>query len=327
MTGSLEVAAPDGVPEVTRTSDLAALVLSHLELADGDVLAVTSKVVAKAEGRVVTGDREELITAETVRLVAHRGGTRIVRTRHGLVMAAAGVDASNLPRGSIAPLPVDPDASARALRHALRERCGANVAVIVTDTIGRAWRAGQTDLAIGAAGLTVLESYAGREDAYGNPLAVTEPAVADELASAAELAAGKLTGRPFARLRGRPDLVLPPGDDGPGAVAMVRPEGADLFGFGAREAVVRALAGRAEDRAVFGSPADPAELAQALATVTGRPATVLPGGLVAEGDPAVVAALAFAHGWTWVTGVGGRLELRPGDPGDDEQTPPGPTVR
>ncbi|MCW2736926.1 coenzyme F420-0:L-glutamate ligase, partial [Nocardioides sp.] len=195
----LEVWAPDGIPEVGAGDDLAGLVLDALGrgaggfvLADGDVVAVTSKVVSKAEGRTRVGDREEAIDEETVRLVARRGATRIVRNRLGLTMAAAGVDASNVAVGSIVLLPLDPDASAAALRRDLHARTGVNVAVIVTDTAGRAWREGQTDLAIGAAGLVVAEDFAGRTDPHGNPLAVTLPAVADELAGAAELAQGKL---------------------------------------------------------------------------------------------------------------------------------------
>ena len=133
-------------------------------------------------------------------------------------MAAAGVDASNVAPGHVVLLPEDPDASARALREGIAARAGVNVGVLVTDTAGRTWREGQTDLAVGAAGLRVLDDHAGRADGYGNELEVTAPAVADELAGAAELAAGKLGRRPFTVIRGRGDLVLPPGDHGPGAV-------------------------------------------------------------------------------------------------------------
>ena len=281
----LEVWAPDGLPEVAAGDDLAALVLAAHDLLDGDVVSITSKVVSKAEGRVRVGEREAAVDEETVRVVARRGPTRIVRTRLGLTMAAAGVDASNVAPGSIALLPLDPDASARTLRAALHQRAGVTVGVIVTDTAGRAWREGQTDIAIGAAGLVVAEDFSGRTDPYGNRLAVTMPAVADELASTAELAQGKLRGRPLAIIRGRSDLVLPLGQDGPGAAALLRPEGGDLFGWGAREAVVRALAGEAADRSPFGTPATEAELEAALVR--------LPHGA----DATAVAAVCFAHGW------------------------------
>lgn len=285
----LEVWAPDGLPEVQAGDDLTGLLLDALsggaDLADGDVVCVTSKVVSKAEGRTRRGGREEAIDEESVRLVARRGATRIVRHRLGLTMAAAGVDASNVAAGSVVLLPLDPDASARALRREIRERTGVNVAVVVTDTAGRAWREGQTDLAIGAAGLVVAEDFAGRTDPHGNPLAVTLPAVADELAGAAELAQGKLAGRPLAVVRGRADLVLAPDEDGTGAVALVRPDGADLFGWGAREAVVRALAGDDADRVPFGAPADAEELAAAVAR------------LPDAADRTALAAVCFAHGW------------------------------
>ncbi|GAA1924546.1 coenzyme F420-0:L-glutamate ligase [Nocardioides hwasunensis] len=288
-TGRLEVWAPDGVPEVRAGDDLAALVLAACDsdggLVDGDVVCVTSKVVSKAEGRTRVGDRDAAVDEESVRVVARRGPTRIVRHRLGLTMAAAGVDASNVEAGSIVLLPLDPDASARLLRQEVHQRVGVNVGVIVTDTAGRAWREGQTDIAIGAAGLLVAEDFAGRTDPYGNPLAVTLPAVADELAGAAELAQGKLAGRPVAVVRGRGDLVLTPGDDGPGAVSLVRPEGGDLFGWGAREAVVRALVGAAADQLPFGSPVALDDLRDAV----GR----LPDGA----DRTAVAAVCFAHGW------------------------------
>jgi coenzyme F420-0:L-glutamate ligase/coenzyme F420-1:gamma-L-glutamate ligase len=297
----LYVAAPDGVPEIRPGDDLAEALLAALGadgLVDGDVLVVTSKVVSKAEGRVVAGDREAWVEAETERLVARRGGTRIVRNRIGLTMAAAGVDASNVDAGSVVLLPLDPDDSARRLRAAVAERRGVNVGVIVTDTAGRAWREGQTDIAIGAAGVAVLESFAGRVDAHGNELAVTAPAVADELASAVELAQGKLGARPCAVVRGRADLVLPAGDDGPGARALIRADGADLFGYGAREAVIQAVAARPEGRIPFGSPVVADDLVDALsrAGITARAA----GDDVVHADAGRRAAadiVAFAHGW------------------------------
>ena len=315
MSPRLEVWAPDGMPEVVAGDDLAGLVLDALGsgLRDGDVLCVTSKVVSKSEGRTRLGERDAAVEEETVRVVARRGPVQIVRNRLGLTMAAAGVDASNVAAGSVVLLPLDPDASARVLRREVHRRAGANVGVVVTDTSGRAWREGQTDIAVGAAGLLVAEDFAGRTDPHGNALAVTLPAVADEIAGAAELAQGKLAGRPVAVVRGRADLVLPPGADGPGAASLVRPDGGDLFGWGAREAVVRALAGDEADRAPFGAPAAPDELHAALTRVAGaarassQPARVtsdddpedvvlrLPG----DADRRAVAAVCFAHGW-WI---------------------------
>ena len=291
----LEVFAPDGVGEITEGSDLTTLVAPFL--VDGDVLVVTSKVVSKAEGRVTQADREQAIRDETVRVVARRGPTSIVETRIGVVMAAAGVDASNVAPGSVVLLPVDPDASARRLREGLETVAGVNVAVVVSDTAGRAWRHGQTDLALGVAGMLPLESFAGSTDGYGNPLEVTAPAVADEIAGIAEVVTGKLGGRPFTVVRGLADRVLPPGQHGPGARALVREVGADMFGLGSREAVVAALSGR--DQQAFGAPADAADLAGALAQC-GLTATTTEEGRLAvpapADDPRVV-VLAFAHGW------------------------------
>lgn len=310
------VQAPDGVPEVTEGADLAALLLPLVELADGDIVTVTSKVVSKAEGRAVTGERAEWIDTESLRLVAQRGETRIVRNRLGLTMAAAGVDGSHVAAGTSLLLPLDPDASARRLRSAIRERAGVNVGVLVTDTAGRPWREGQTDIAIGAAGLEVLESFAGQVDAHGNELAVTAPAVADELASAAELASGKLGGRPFAVIRGRADLVSPIGDHGPGAGLLIRADGADLFGYGAREAVIRAIEAEQSAAAAFGAPVAPEELVVVLERIGVH-------GSAATGDAMVlpelpdttlraVAAVAFAHGWRIDdTEVGAPQQLRP----------------
>ncbi|MCM0619382.1 coenzyme F420-0:L-glutamate ligase [Nocardioides bruguierae] len=326
----LAVWAPDGVAEVRAGDDLADLLLAALEgaltLADGDVVAVTSKVVSKAEGQVRHGGRDaavaEEVAAPGARVVARRGGTRIVRNRLGLTMAAAGVDASNTEAGTALLLPADPDASAERLRAALVARTGARVGVLVTDTMGRAWRDGQTDVAIGAAGLRVSESFAGREDAHGNPLVVTLPAVADELAGAAELAQGKLAARPFAVLRGRADLVLD--EPGPGARSLVRPEGADLFGWGAREAVVQAVAvllgsPDADPGALpaFGAPLDAEELREVLSRACGDAVTVDdgPDGLgVAVADPRarpLLDVVLAAHGWAAVTDGDRRLRLEP----------------
>jgi coenzyme F420-0:L-glutamate ligase/coenzyme F420-1:gamma-L-glutamate ligase len=310
--------APDGVGEVRPGDDLAALLLPLVELRDGDVVCVTSKVVSKAEGRVVAGNRAEAVVRETRRLVARRGPLEIVVNRLGLTMAAAGVDASNVEPGHVVLLPDDPDASARRLRQEVLTRAGVSVGVLVTDTAGRAWREGQTDLAVGAAGLQVVDDHAGRTDSYGNLLLVTAPAVADELAGAAELAAGKLGGRPFTVVRGRGDLVLPPGDDGPGAAALVRPAGADLFGLGSREAVLAALSGRADDRSTFGDPVDAETLAALLEQLTGGTVEPRPGQVtVTADDPRahwVVEVASYAHGWEVADRDATVTRLRPVTP-------------
>jgi coenzyme F420-0:L-glutamate ligase / coenzyme F420-1:gamma-L-glutamate ligase len=304
---------PDGVGEVRRGDDLADHLLHALSgtaLADGDVVCVTSKVVSKAEGRVLAGDRAEAVARETRRLVARRGPLSIVVNRLGLTMAAAGVDTSNVEPGHVLLLPEDPDASARELRASIAERAGVNVGVLVTDTAGRAWRDGQTDIAIGAAGLRVVDDHVGRVDSYGNILSVTAPAVADELAAAAELAAGKLGRRPFVVVRGRPDLVLAADDDGPGAAGLLRPDGADLFGLGSREAVVAALRGRGAEQRAFGTAVDAAELSELLATLTGADVTRTDDTVeVVTADQRtgwVVEVAAYAHGW----GVAGQEESR-----------------
>ena len=320
--GPVTAHSPDGVPEIGSGDDLLDLLLPLVGLADGDVVVVTSKVVSKAEGRVVVGAREDLLAGETVRVVARRGPTSIVRTALGLTMAAAGIDGSNVAAGHSVLLPEDPDRSARALRAGILERTGRNVAVVVSDTAGRAWREGQTDIAIGVAGLVPLESYAGRRDAHGNELAVTAPAVADEVAGLAELASGKLGGRPFTVVGGLAQHVLPSGDDGPGAAVLVRPEGGDLFGWGAREAVVRALVGDPRDQAPFGAPASADDLAAALTRVTGSaPRAGSDGALVATDDPRV-RAVAFAHGWQAAHQHDGQDDGQPA--GDLRLRPVGP---
>lgn len=246
--------AVDGIPEIVAGDDLPsilgeALAAGGTELVDGDILSVTSKIVSKAEGRIVAAaDREDAITRETVRVVATRaypgGVTRIVENRLGLVLAAAGVDSSNTPDGTVLLLPSDPDASARAICLALRARFGARIGVIVTDTLGRAWREGQTDVAIGAAGVRVIDDLRGTTDAGGRALSVTIPAVADEIAGATELVKGKAEGRPVAVVRGLGHLVSDV--DAPGARALVRPAAQDMFRQGSDEAYAAGFAaGRA----------------------------------------------------------------------------------
>ena len=229
----------EGLPEVGPGDDLAELIAqSAPQLRDGDVIVVTSKIVSKAEGQLVSAAgpaaRQAVIDAQTARLVAAWGDTRIVATRHGFVVAAAGVDGSNTRPGTLLLLPADPDASARRIRAGLRDRLGVQVGVVVTDTFGRPWRAGQTDVAVGAAGVAPVEDLRGRVDAWGNTLGVTVLAVADEVAAAADLVKRKLAGIPVAVVRGLGHLVLD--DDGPGAQALVRPLDEDRFPLGATEA-------------------------------------------------------------------------------------------
>ncbi|MEO6821991.1 MAG: coenzyme F420-0:L-glutamate ligase [Candidatus Nanopelagicales bacterium] len=243
---SLAIVGVPGLPEVRAGNDLGALVGTALRTlswpdgttgaVDGDVVVITSKIVSKAEGRVRAGaDREDAITAEAVRVVAQRGATRIVQTRQGLVMAAAGVDASNTDPGTVVLLPVDPDASARQLREQLQKVLTVRLAVVVTDTFGRPWREGLTDAAIGLAGLNPLQDHRGRTDAAGHTLEMTVTAIADEVAAAAELVKGKLAGVPVAVVRGLGRYVSD--EAGPGAAAMIRPADRDLFGLGTAEAL------------------------------------------------------------------------------------------
>lgn len=243
---SLTVIGVEGIGEVAAGTDLVVEISARTHLRSGDIVVVTSKVVSKAEGRVVRGDRAALVAAHTDRVVARRGATQIVRTTAGLTLAAAGLDASNTEPGTVVLLPADADASARALREGLGRVTGMNVGVVVTDTAGRAWRTGQTDIAIGVAGLVPVTDLAGRADSHGTYLEVTAPAVADEVAAAADLVQGKLRRIPVAVVTGLADEVLPPGEHGPGARALVRPPAEDLFGWGAADAVRVAV--RRDDR-------------------------------------------------------------------------------
>ena len=238
----IEVLPVRGLPELREGDDLAALIAEHAQLEEGDVVVVAQKAVSKVEGRVVrlddvepsaqarelAGDtdprRLEVILRESVRLVRTRPPLVIAETRHGFVCASAGVDESNAPEaGMLVLLPVDPDASAARLRDGLRERTGRTVGVLVTDSFGRAWRQGTTDVAIGAAGVRVLQDLHGARDAVGYELHATVIALADEIAGAAQLVMGKLDGIPVAIVRG-----LEVAGDGR-ASELVMPTERDLF--------------------------------------------------------------------------------------------------
>ncbi|MFI7541743.1 coenzyme F420-0:L-glutamate ligase [Actinoplanes sp. NPDC049599] len=283
----LEVLPVRGIGDVTAGDDLAALITANAPwLRDGDVLVVTSKIVSKAEGRLVEvpadgpereAARERALASETRRVVARRGPTAIVQTHHGFVMAAAGIDASNVDKTHLVLLPADPDASARALRDALLER-GLRVGVIVSDTMGRAWRNGLTDVALGAAGIEPFRDHRGEIDPYGNELQLTQMAVIDELAAAGELVKGKCDQVPVAVVRGYPGAGAA---QGPGAGALLRDAASDMFSLGTAEARAAGLrdAATLPDAPAGAGPAAADGIARALATVAAAitVATVSPG--------------------------------------------------
>jgi coenzyme F420-0:L-glutamate ligase len=264
-----------GIGEIRPGDDLAGLLCAAAPwLADGDVLVVTSKIVSKAENRLLAvpggtaaereAVRQRAIAAETRRVVARRGEMQIVQNAQGVVMAGAGVDASNVSLQEIALLPADPDRSARALRNGVRQVLGVSVGVIISDSLGRAWRAGIIDQALGVAGLSAVHDLRGTVDAYGNELRATEIAVADELASAADLVKGKLTGVPVAVIRGLAPRFAH--DDGRGSAPLIRGGAEDMFALGTKEALD---IGRADGA---GSMSAPGPLhADALAAIAAMP--------------------------------------------------------
>jgi coenzyme F420-0:L-glutamate ligase/coenzyme F420-1:gamma-L-glutamate ligase len=280
-SGTVELLPVTGLPEFRPGDDLAAAIATAAPwLRDGDVLVVTSKAVSKVEGRLVEAPtdpagreaaRRALVAAEAVRVVAAFNNFVITENALGIVQAASGVDNSNVAIGELALLPVDPDASAGRLRADLQRLLGVDIAVVVTDTMGRAWRIGQTDTAIGSAGLTVLHRYAGTVDPQGNELAVTEVAVADEIAAAADLVKGKLRGVPAAVVRG-----LSPVDDGSGARHLIRPVDEDLFRLGTNEAIRQgrreAVLVRRSIRAFAPTPVDADAMRRAVAAALTAPA-------------------------------------------------------
>ncbi|WP_328387739.1 coenzyme F420-0:L-glutamate ligase [Nocardia sp. NBC_00416] len=277
----LQVLPITGLPEFRPGDDLAEHISARAPwLIDGDVLVVTSKIVAKAEGRIVAAPvdpeerdaaRRRLVEQEAVRVVARRGRTLITENRLGIVQAASGVDGSNVEGDELVLLPADPDGSAKGLRSALSTCLGVDVAVVVTDTMGRAWRNGQIDVAIGSAGLRVLHDYSGTVDGQGNELQVTQVAIADELAAAADLVKGKLGGVPIAVVRG-----LEFTDDGSTATDLVRPGTDDLFWLGTAEALrqgrAEAVLMRRSVRAFAPDPVDPDQVRSAIAVALTAPA-------------------------------------------------------
>ncbi len=230
MSGSLTIVPVIGIGEIRPGDDLAAIIADAADLRDGDVLVVTQKVISKAEDRLVDIDPEvgykPLVERESVRVLRRRGDLVISETEHGFVCANAGIDLSNVEAGRAALLPVDSDRSARRIRDALAHRFGVDVAVVVSDTFGRPWRRGVTDVAIGCAGLRPVVDLRGTTDALGRELQVTEVAVVDEIASAAELVMGKADGVPVAVVRG-----IDPSWFGDGGVVadVVRDPADDLF--------------------------------------------------------------------------------------------------
>jgi coenzyme F420-0:L-glutamate ligase/coenzyme F420-1:gamma-L-glutamate ligase len=228
----LSVLPVEGIGEITRGADLASIIAAAIALEAGDVVVVTQKIVSKAEGAMVAVDPDDplshkpIVESEAVRVLRRRGDLLITETKHGFVCANAGIDLSNVERGWAALLPDDPDRSARRIRDGIRGKAGIDVAVIVSDTFGRTWRRGVTDVAIGSAGIVPVLDLRGSTDAYGRELQVTEVAIVDEIAAAAELVMGKATGVPVAVVRGVDAAWL---GDGSVVADVVRSPHEDLF--------------------------------------------------------------------------------------------------
>lgn len=228
----LTVSGVVGLGEIGPGDDLAASIVAAADLQDRDVVVVTQKIVSKAEGRLVEADhddaegRRRLVEGQSVRVLRRRGELIIAETPHGFVCANAGVDFSNVPAGQAALLPRDPDRSARRIRDGIRARSGRSVGVIVSDTFGRPWRRGLTDVAIGCAGILAVLDLRGTSDAGGRELQVTEVAIVDELAAAAELVMGKDRDVPVAVVRGAPEAWF---GDGRVVEDLLRPAADDLF--------------------------------------------------------------------------------------------------
>jgi coenzyme F420-0:L-glutamate ligase/coenzyme F420-1:gamma-L-glutamate ligase len=232
---SIEVLPVDGLPEIRPGDDIPSMVEEPLRARgarSGDVVVVTQKIVSKAEGMLEAVDPDDplshkaLVERESVRVLRRRGDLVISETKHGFVCANAGIDLSNVERGYAALLPEDSDRSARRIRDGLTARAGVEVAVIISDTFGRTWRRGLTDVAIGCAGIGAILDLRGSTDTYGREMLVTEVAVVDELAAAAELVMGKVSGVPVAVVRGVPNEWLRRGEV---RAEIVRTPGEDLF--------------------------------------------------------------------------------------------------
>ncbi|WP_420436755.1 coenzyme F420-0:L-glutamate ligase [Candidatus Poriferisocius sp.] len=228
----LEILGVEGMPEINAGDDLAGLIAEAADLADGDVVVVTQKIVSKAEGAMVAVDPDDpqshkpVVEQESVRVLRRRGHLIISETKHGFVCANAGVDRSNVDADQAALLPDDPDRSARRIRDGIRAKAGVEVSVIVSDTFGRPWRRGVADVAIGSAGVRPILDLRGTEDTTGRELQVTEVAIVDELAAAAELVMGKAENIPVAVIRGIDPTWL-----GPGSIQadLIRSPAEDLF--------------------------------------------------------------------------------------------------